>query len=378
MLKVTIIGFSLALFAGVDGNMRDFTEIRVPLLKSTPGESALESPLSEKLPDDTTEYYKNPVFEPDLADPTLIKSSDGWFYAYGTANTWDDGIHRKVPVIRSKDLVNWEYSRDAFDVTPDWKAGGIWAPEITFLRDRYYMYYAFSTWGDKNAAIGLAVSDNPEGPFTDLGKLFDSEEIGVFNSIDPSFFRFKNKNYLIWGSLGGGIYGIKLSSDGKKTNGRKFQIAGNSFEAPYIFQKGKFFYLFLSTSTCCEGASSTYRVVVGRSNNFSGPYLTQTGKNLLNYNNSWQEPQVNQIEGVMLQGNSVVAGPGHNGQIITDDNGNDWFTYHGILRSNDLLPGGATRRPLFIDKIEWISGWPVINSGKGPSYYYKQKPFFNF
>ena len=35
--------------------------------------------------------YQNPTFEPDLADPTWIRSSDGWVYAYGTENAWEIG-----------------------------------------------------------------------------------------------------------------------------------------------------------------------------------------------------------------------------------------------------------------------------------------------
>ena len=31
---------------------------------------------------------------------------------------------------------------------------------------------------------------------------------------------------------------------------------------------------------------------------------------------------------VVLQGNNLFAGTGHNSEIITDDEGNDWFFYH--------------------------------------------------
>jgi arabinan endo-1,5-alpha-L-arabinosidase len=327
-------------------------------------------------PIDTANSYRNPVFEPDLADPTFIKTDEGWFYAYGTENTWDNNVHHVTPVVRSKDLVNWEFVRDAFDSKPLWKDGGIWAPAITRLNGSFCLYYAYSTWGDKNPGIGMAISSTPEGPFTDQGKVFDSNMMGVVNSIDPSVFSYNDKNYLIWGSLGGGIYGVELSSDGKTTVGEKFHIAGNSFEAAYIYSRDNYFYLFLSTASCCEGANSVYRVVAGRSDNFRGPYYTESGKALLLYNNSWYEPYVDKIEGVVLAGNLKIAGPGHNGQILKDDNGNEWFTYHAILRSNPILPDGATRRPLFIDRIEWKNGWPVINQGKGPSYDYKTKPYF--
>jgi arabinan endo-1,5-alpha-L-arabinosidase len=322
------------------------------------------------------DFYRNPVFEPDLADPTLLRAPDGWFYAYGTENTWDDKVHHVIPVVRSGDLIHWEFAGDAFQTKPNWKEGGVWAPDIVYLNGKYHLYYALSTWGDQNAGIGLAISDKPEGPFTDQGKVFDSKGIGVFNSIDPCFVTFEGQNYLLWGSLGGGVYAIELSTDGRRIKGEKFQLAGNSFEAAYIFKKGAFFYLFVSTGTCCEGANSVYRVVAGRSEKFEGPYLTPKGIDLKTYNNCWTRPCVDGIDGVILQGNDLVAGPGHNGQIITDDNGDDWFVYHAILRTKPLLPDGATRRPMFIDNITWTSGWPVIHEGKGPSTDKRIKPFF--
>ncbi|MBL7112286.1 MAG: family 43 glycosylhydrolase [Bacteroidales bacterium] len=318
--------------------------------------------------------YKNPVFEPDLADPTWVRTEDGWFYAYGTENTWETG-HQVVPVIKSRDLVSWTYVGQAFETKPDWKDGWIWAPEITFMNGKYILYYAFSLWGDENPAIGYAVADNPEGPFTDQGKLIDSQSMNVVNSIDPSIFRIDGEIYLIWGSLGGGIHGIQLNDDGTAITGSKFRIAGTSFEAPYIFTRGQYYYLFVSTATCCEGPNSVYRVVVGRSENFRGPYRTINGNYLSDYNNGWWPPEVDKIDGVVLGGNSDFAGPGHNGQIFRDDQGVDWFIYHAIERTDPWLPGGATRRPLCIDKIEWVDDWPVINQGNGPGNESKEIPF---
>lgn len=318
--------------------------------------------------------YRNPVFEPDLADPTWVRTEEGWFYAYGTENTWEAG-HQVVPVVRSRDLVDWSYVGQAFEKKPDWKDGWIWAPEITFLDGQYLLYYAFSLWGDNNPAIGLATSDRPEGPFTDHGKLLDSESMGVVNSIDPSVFTEDGSVYLVWGSLGGGIHGIQLEADGRSLRGEKFQLAGTSFEAPYIFKKEGTYYLFLSTGTCCEGPNSKYRVVVGRSEEFRGPYRTSSGHDLLGYNNGWWPPEVDKIDGVILAGNSTFAGPGHNGQIFTDDRGQDWFIYHAIELTDPYLPRGATRRPLCIDRIKWVDGWPVINGGEGPSSGDHDKPF---
>ncbi|HEX5552937.1 MAG TPA: family 43 glycosylhydrolase, partial [Chitinophagaceae bacterium] len=156
--------------------------------------------------------YQNPVWNHDFPDPNLVRSPDGYFYAYATDVNWrEDGIGGPytIPVLRSTDLADWKFIGDAFAKKPRWKkgGGGIWAPDVTYYRHHYVMFYSYSTWGDPNPAIGAAVSDKPEGPFTDLGKLFYSKEIGVANSIDPFLMVDHGKPYLFWGSFNG-IYGV--------------------------------------------------------------------------------------------------------------------------------------------------------------------------
>lgn len=76
------------------------------------------------------------------------------------------------------------------------------------------MYYSLSKWGGgATCGIGVSVSDKPEGPFTDQGKLFRSNEIDVHNSIDPFYIEDNGKKYLFWGSWYG-IWGIELTEDG--------------------------------------------------------------------------------------------------------------------------------------------------------------------
>ncbi len=316
--------------------------------------------------------YQNPVFEPDLADPSIVRAADGWFYAYGTENSWSAGINRMVPIIKSKNMTKWEYVTDAFATKPTWKtSGGIWAPDVTFVNSKYYMYYSMSTWGDSNAGIGLAISDLPYGPFVDQGKVFDSKSIGVSNSIDPFFIQTgvgrNKKSYLFWGSFQG-IYGTELSADFKTTVGTKFKIAGNAHEATYILERNGKFYFFGSTGSCCEGADSQYHVTVAMATDIKGPYVNQLGKGIL----------TDGQEGTLfLSGNREWGwvGPGHNAEIMTDDRGNDFFVYHSIEVKNPLLPGGATRRPLLIDKIKWLNEWPFIEGGK-PSKTKQIAPYF--
>ncbi len=294
--------------------------------------------------------YKNPVWEYDFPDPNLVKAADGYFYAYSTQADWTKrnlGGPFIIPILRSKNLVEWKYVGDALKNKPSWKEeGGIWAPDVSLYKGKYLMYYSFSTWGDPNPGIGVAVADKPEGPFKDYGKLFFSQEIGVRNSIDAYFFEDKGIPYLVWGSFNG-IYGIELSDDGLQTKGEKFLLAGTAFEGSYIYKKNNYYYYFGSTGTCCEGAKSTYRVVVGRSRSFKGPYVDKEGKSLIDNGGT-----------LVLQKNDENAGfvgPGHNGDIVKDKKGNTWMVYHAFENLSD-----NKGRVMLLDKINWVKGWPLI------------------
>jgi len=298
--------------------------------------------------------YQNPVFNHDFPDPNLVKAKDGFYYAYSTQINWSRdnfGGRYVIPILRTKNLVDWEVVGDALAKKPDWKqAGGIWAPDAAYYKGKYYLYYSFSTWGDPNPGIGVAVADKPEGPFHDKGKLFLSKEIGVDNSIDAFLFEDKGKPYLVWGSFHG-IFGVELSADGLQVKGNKFQLACNAYEGSYIYKKGKYYYYLGSTGSCCEGEKSTYEVKVGRSKQFKGPYLDKEGKSLLTNGGTLLVRRNASTEG--------FVGAGHNGDIIEDKAGQTWMLYHAFKKGQ---PG--TGRVMLLDKINWQNGWPAIENSE--------------
>jgi arabinan endo-1,5-alpha-L-arabinosidase len=321
------------------------------------------APLSASLSGEKT-TYQNPVFNHDFPDPNLVETKDGNFYAYSTQANWKKenfGSQYFIPILKSKNLVDWEVVGDALLKKPSWKSeGGIWAPDATFYNNTYFLYYSFSTWGDANPGIGVATAKKPEGPFTDHGKLFLSKEIGVDNSIDPFFIENKGKAYLIWGSFHG-IYGVELTEDGLHVKGNKFQIGGNAYEGSFIYKKGRYYYYFGSTGTCCEGEKSTYQVKVARSKNFKGPYFDKEGKSLLENGGT-----------LLLEKNpdrDGFIGPGHNGDLVTDKAGQTWMFYHAFDKKAPI------RRVMLLDKIDWIDGWPVIEKNQ-PSYKPQNRPVF--
>lgn len=295
--------------------------------------------------------YVNPVFEPDCADPTIIRGEDGMFYAYSTQTDYLDGKGtRYMPIVKSEDLVNWQDIGSVFKQSVQWRNdGGFWAPCIVKIKDKYVLYYSVSIWDDPNAGIGIAVSDNPAGPFEDHGKLFDSKGIGVHNSIDPHVYVEDGIPYMFWGSFYG-IYAVKLSDDGLSIVSDKFHIAGNSFEAVHTFKEKEYYYFIGSIGSCCDGLNSTYNMRVARSKNILGPYLDKDGKNIFDG------------DATLFMGPGIrYVGVGHH-TIIQDDNNDYYVLYHAIDTKEDRMANNITRRPMMIDKISWDEGWPYVEN----------------
>lgn len=286
--------------------------------------------------------FMNPVYPSSMPDPTVIRADDGYFYLYATEDV------RNTPILRSSDLVTWNLIGTAFtsETRPSFEPeGSIWAPDINYIGGKFVLYYSMSVWGGEwTCGIGVAVSDRPEGPFTDRGKLFRSNEIGVQNSIDPFYFEEGGNKYLFWGSFHG-IYVIELTEDGLavKEGAEKRLIAGTAYEGTCIFKKDDFYYLFASTGTCCEGVKSTYTTVVGRSESLFGPYMDKTGNSMSNNHHE-----------ILIRGNDRFAGTGHNSEIITDGKNRTWILYHAVDKIN---PRG---RVLMLDEVQWENGWPFV------------------
>lgn len=308
--------------------------------------SCSEGNAQENVPEPSIDSYHNPVVARSLPDPTIIKANDGSFYLYATEDI------RNTPIYKSYNLVDWTYIGTAFtDKTrPSFEPkGGLWAPDINYINGKYVLYYSMSVWGGEwTCGIGVATADKPEGPFTDQGKLFRSNEIEVQNSIDQFYIEEAGKKYLFWGSFRG-LYVIELSDDGLslKEGAEKKQIAGTAFEGVYIHKKGHYYYMFASIGSCCEGVNSTYELVVGRSESLFGPYIDKSGKDMMDNGYS-----------VVISRNTRFVGNGHCSEIVPDEAGNDWIFYHGVDVNN---PNG---RVLLLDQVKWDqAGWPYIEKG---------------
>lgn len=292
----------------------------------------------------TARTYDNPIIGRSLPDPSVIKADDGYFYLYATEDI------RNLPIYRSKNLIDWEFVATAFTNTtrPTFvERGGIWAPDIQYIDGRYVLYYSMSVWGGEwECGIGVATADKPEGPFTDHGRLFRSNEIGVKNSIDPFYIADQGKHYLFWGSFRG-IYYLELTDDGLeiKPGSTPRKVAGTAYEGTNIVKRDGFYYLFASIGSCCAGDKSTYTTVVGRSRQVTGPYIDSQGR-----------PMLDNYHEIVVQANDRFVGTGHNSVIVQDKRKNDWMIYHSFIR-NESKKG----RVVLMDRIIWENGWPRVD-----------------
>ena len=315
--------------------------------------------------------YSNPVIGLNCPDPSIIddRGRSGYFYLYTTQTSFESALRKdsspvvpgariiNLPIYRSTDLVNWEFVGDGFpNGHPDWvKNANLWAPDINYIDGKYVLYYALGKWGGIfSSACGVAVSDSPEGPFEDYDRLVDFRTMGTLNSIDPNYFSDETGSYLLWGSLGGGIYGIELTDDGLfvKPGAKKKLLTALNTEGAFLYERDGWYYLFASAGSCCRGQGSTYHIIVGRAKHPLGPYTGPDGQSMLklNYRNTI----------LSSSRDKVFIGPGHNSEIITDDEGNDWIFYHSYNAAD-----GYASRQLHLDRIKWnYNGWPYFEMGE--------------
>lgn len=312
--------------------------------------------------------YTNPVFSPVFADPCIIRADDGTFYAYATEDYGNYGGEDRIgylPILKSENLVEWEYVGDVFsaETKPSWGSGqsGTWAPDIIKIGSTYNLYYSLSVWDDGNPGIGVCTADSPAGPWRDRGMILSSETSGVNNSIDSYTFVYEDGVYMIWGSFHG-LYMIALESDGLSVKeGAVPQLIGGTanssdFEAAYMIEREGYYYLFLSLGHCCLGIQSTYYVNVVRSRSPLGPWEDRKGNGILNRGT---------VGELVVKGSEDIMGPGHN-CAIQDDNGDWWLVYHGYETKYVLGNyGSSPRRSLFIDKLLWDEdGFPYLEGYK--------------
>jgi len=278
-------------------------------------------------------------------DPAIIEENGTW-WEFQTG----PGIYGK----RSQDGRQWEPLPSLFATKFNWWANyvpnqegrDLWAPDIHHFNGRAWLFYSLSTFGSRQSAIGLAsASSILAGDWRDEGMVINTTSANDYNAIDPNLFIDPQGNpWLAFGSWNSGIKLTRLNSSTLKPTGQLYSLArrDGGIEAPTLTYRGGYYYLFVSIGTCCAGTDSTYRIMVGRSQNITGPYLDKNGVNMLQGGAS------------LVKGNDGRwIGPG--GQDIHTFNGADIMAYHVYDANNK---GAAV---LKIATLGWDSqGWPYL------------------
>lgn len=296
-------------------------------------------------------------------DPVIIRQ-DSTYYIFCTG--------MGISIWSSTDMQHWKKENPVFDKAPQWAVdavpgfkGHIWAPDISYHNGTYYLYYAISAFGKNTSCIGLATNktldaSSKDYKWEDHGKVIQSVPgRDMWNAIDPNEIDDeKGNHWLTFGSFWNGIKLVKLNSELTSVaepeewytvaaRQRNFllpdSVAGDAaIEAPFIFRKNDYYYLFVSFDYCCRGEKSTYKMMVGRSEKIEGPYTDRDGVAMNLGGGS-----------LVLEGDKNWHGVGHN--AVATFNGTDYLVFHAY----DANDNGKSK--LRIEKLGWVNGWPVIS-----------------
>lgn len=308
-------------------------------------------------------------------DPVMAKQGEK-YYLFGTG--------MGIDVWSSSDMKSWTKEKSVFSEAPQWAVEAvptfknhIWAPDISYYNGQYYLYYSVSAFGKNTSCIGLATNktldpNSPDFKWVDHGKIIQSFPGKTnWNAIDPNVATDKKGTpYMSFGSFWDGLKLVKLTKDRmgvaedintiptiasrkKEPNaenppavdGNPADAGGNAIEAPFIYKKGKYYYLFASTDYCCKGDKSTYKMVVGRSKKLTGPYRDKEGLSMARAGGT-----------LLLQGDKDWYGVGHNS--VYNFEGKDYLVFHAYDASDRGRP------KLRIETLSWNKGWPEVEFKK--------------
>jgi arabinan endo-1,5-alpha-L-arabinosidase len=280
-----------------------------------------------------TQTLKAQVGKPFIHDPSTIVECDGKYYTFGTGGGG----------LISAD--GWIWNGGAV------RPGGGAAPDVIKIGDRYLVLYG-ATGGSSNHKGAILTMWNktldpnsPDFKYTDAVVVATSDGYEECDAIDPGVMLdpTTGRLWVTYGTYFGFIRIVELDpKTGKLVAGNKPVDIAITCEASDLIYRDGWYYLLATHGTCCDGANSTYNIVVGRSKKVTGPYLDNVGRSMLEGGGKMV---------VATEGNLI--GPGHFEHMILDD-GIEKMSCH---YEADLVQGG--RSVLGIRPLLWKNGWPV-------------------
>src|SRR5699024_7186716 len=349
---------------------------------------------------DSNHDVDTPTFkEGSVHDPSVIQVNDT-YYVFGS----------HLAAAKTTDFMNWEKISDGVDadnklfedVTKELEEAfewatkeSLWAPDVAQLDDgRYYMYYNAAEGSSPRSALGVAVSDNIEGPYEDEGIFLksgmwdeESENAGEIydanihpNAIDPhTFYDADGKLWMVYGSYSGGIFILEMDAEtGFPIDGQGYGtklMGGNHsrIEAPYIQYVPETGYYYLYTTFGGLAADGGYNMRVARSENPDGPYVDAEGNDMINVKGeegSFFDDDSIEPYGVKLMGNYLFerhigepgegtglgyVSPGHNSVYYDEETGEQLLIFHSRFPERGEAHEIRVHQ-MFMNE----EGWPVV------------------
>ena len=275
------------------------------------------------------------VGKPFIHDPSTIMECGGKYYTFGTGGGG----------LISEDGWTW----NGGGVRP----GGGAAPDAIKIGDRYLIVYGATGGGLGGRHNGRILTmwnktldpNSPDFQYSDAIEVASSDGEEDCDAIDPGLLLDPTTGRL-WCSYGtyfGFIRLVELDpKTGKRVEGNEAINIAIDCEATDLMYNDGWYYLLGTHGTCCDGANSTYNIVVGRSKKVTGPYLDNVGRDMLKGGGK-----------MVLAAGGRVAGMGHFGRVVLED-GVEKMSCH---YEADLDQSG--RSVLGIHPLLWRNGWPV-------------------
>lgn len=275
------------------------------------------------------------IGRPFIHDPSTIVECDGKYYTFGTRGGG----------LISEDGWRW----DTGAVRP----GGGAAPDVLKIGDRYLVTYGATGGGLGGGHNGRILTmwnktldpKSPDFKYSEAVVVASSDGNEDCDAIDPGLLLdpTTGRLWVSYGTYFGFIRLVELDpKTGKRVEGNKAIDIAIDCEATTLMYRDGWYYLLGTHGTCCDGANSTYNIVVGRSKKVTGPYLDNMGRDMLKGGGK-----------MVIAAGGRVNGPGHFGRTVLEE-GVEKMSCHFEA---DLDQGG--RSVLGIRPLLWKNGWPV-------------------
>lgn len=314
------------------------------------------------------------VHDPAVIDARDFTSDPGnFFYSYSTDVSFGHAIRPGLQIRRSVNLVEWEFVGWVFNGLPSAGSSyittnggtpnnGLWAPYMQKVGDEYRLYYSLASNVGRLSCIGLAVSDDPRGPFQERGIVVRSVPEGTHtNAIDPSnIVDQSGRHWMYYGSSWDGIYIMELDPEtglaktsgdiGRRIAHRGFSdgIINGNIEGPEIIYNEEFgmYYLFIAY----DWLETKYNVRVGRSASPEGPFLDMNGQDMNQFSDDL--PMI--LAPYQFSGHSGWQGVSHPG--VYEKDGQYYISHQGRPGVNQFYMVMHTRQIFWTD-----DGWPMVS-----------------